>query len=81
MAFSVKAKNGKTYSLYQNKKNSNLRYFSGKKSSKGKPIDVPPGMKVIENKRTGLPMLKRVGKAPAAKPATRRPVKKPKRRK
>jgi len=58
MAYSMN-KNGKTYTLYQNKKNPNLRYFSSKKSSKGKAIDVPAGYKIITNKRTGLPMLKK----------------------
>jgi len=47
------------YTLYQNKKNCNLRYFSKKVSTKGKAIDLPPGYKVGKNKRTGLPFLKK----------------------
>ena len=58
MAFKVKAK-GKEYTLYQNKKNPNLRYFSSNPSKAGKPIDKPANMKVVTNKRTGLPMLKK----------------------
>jgi len=47
------------YTLYQNKKHPHLRYFSKKKSSKGKPIDVPTGYNVKVNKKTGLPYLKK----------------------
>jgi hypothetical protein len=44
---------GVTYYLHQKGR---LFYFS--KDKKGS-IDLPSGFKVIENKRTGLPMLKR----------------------
>ena len=59
MAYTKEGKNGKVYTLHQLKKNPNLKYFSAKKSPKGKPIDKPKGFKVITNKRTGLPMLKK----------------------
>jgi hypothetical protein len=60
MVFTAKSKKtGKEYTLYQNKKNPNLRYFSGGPSKAGKQIDLPEGYKVMENKRTGLPMLKK----------------------
>jgi len=59
MAYTVEGKGGKVYTLYQNKKNPNLRYFSGSSSKAGKAIDLPNGYKVIKNKRTGLPMLKK----------------------
>jgi len=49
------------YKLYQNKKRPQLRYFS-KSSSKGKPIDMPPGYKCGKNKKTGLPFIKRIKK-------------------
>jgi len=59
MVCTVEGKNGKVYTLFQNKKNPNLKYFSGSPSKAGKPIDIPAGMKIIKNKRTGLPMLKK----------------------
>lgn len=60
MVFTAKSKKtGKTYTLFQNKKNPHLKYFSGSASKAGKAIDLPAGYKVIENKRTGLPMLKK----------------------
>jgi len=60
MAYTVKGFNGKTYGLYQSKKYPNIRYFAlkGKKTS-DKPIDLPRGYKVVENKKTGLPVLKK----------------------
>jgi hypothetical protein len=58
MAYTV-TKKGKTYTLYENKKNPNLHYFSSGKSSAGKAIDIPSGYKVITNERTGLPLLKK----------------------
>jgi len=59
MAFTIKGKNGKTYTLHQSKKNANLKYFAAKKSAAGKPIDKPAGYKVVTNTATGLPMLKK----------------------
>ena len=40
-------------------KKMNLYFFSKKKPKRGKPIDLPAGYKVIKNKRTGLPMVKK----------------------
>ena len=59
MVYTQKGKNGQTYTLHENKKNPNLHYFAAKKSPSGKPVDIPSGYKVIVNKRTGLPMLKK----------------------
>jgi len=59
MVCTVEGKNGKVYTLFQNKKNPNLKYFSGSNSKAGKAIDLPKGFKIIKNKRTGLPMLKK----------------------
>ena len=60
MAFNVKGKNGKTYYLYQSKKFPNIRYFSlNKKLATGKAIDLPKEYKVVQNMKTGLPVLKR----------------------
>ena len=60
MAYSVKGKNKKVYYLMQSNKYSNIRYFSlSKKLASGKPIDLPKGYKVVENIKTGLPVLKR----------------------
>ncbi|MEM0360641.1 MAG: hypothetical protein QXK06_04885 [Candidatus Diapherotrites archaeon] len=44
---------GKKYYLHQNGK---LMYFS---SDPKNAIDLPPGMTVVENQRTGLPMIKK----------------------
>jgi len=46
-------KNGKLYHLH---KKGHLFFFSGDPTDS---IDLPEGYKVIENKRTGLPMLKK----------------------
>jgi hypothetical protein len=59
MAFQVEGKNGKKYTLYESKKNPNLRYFSLNPSKAGRAIEKPPNMKVVSNPRTGLPMLKK----------------------
>ena len=60
MAFSIKGRNKKVYYLMQSKKYPNIRYFSlDKKPASGKPIDLPKGYKVVENLKTGLPVLKR----------------------
>ena len=53
MVYSYKNKKGNTYYLH---KKGRLYYFS--KESKG-GIDLPSGFSVMENKKTGLPMLKR----------------------
>jgi len=53
MAYSQKNSKGTTYYLHQKGR---LYYFS--KDPKG-GIELPSGFKVVENKRTGLPMLKK----------------------
>jgi hypothetical protein len=45
----VKLKRGPKVQIY---------FFSRKKPKSGKPCEMPPGKKVIVNKRTGLPFLK-----------------------
>jgi hypothetical protein len=60
MVTTVEGKEGKIYTLYQNKKNPNLRFFASKKPKPGnQKIDMPAGYKIVKNKRTGLPMLKK----------------------
>lgn len=54
MTFSHKNSKGITYYLHSKGK---LLFFS--KNPEG-AIDLPAGMKVIENPRTGLPMVKKV---------------------
>lgn len=49
----VNKKNGKTYYLH---KKGHLFFFSADPKDS---IDIPSGYKVIENKKTGLPMLKK----------------------
>jgi hypothetical protein len=49
----INKKNGKTYYLH---KKGHLFFFSGDPKDS---IDLPAEYKVIENKRTGLPMLKK----------------------
>jgi len=53
MAYSYTNKKGKTYYLHQKDK---LRFFSGDPAG---AIDMPAGFSVVENERTGLPMLKK----------------------
>jgi len=53
MVYSHKNKKGNTYYLH---KKGRLFYFSKDPKS---GIDMPTGFVVIENKKTGLPMLKR----------------------
>lgn len=60
MTYSYVSK-GKTYYLF---KKGRIFYFAGDeaaaKKKGGIPVDkVPPGMKVIVNKKTGLPILKK----------------------
>lgn len=54
MVFEYKNSRGKTYFLHQNGK---LYYFSSEQKSNA--IDLPPGYKIVENSKTGLPMLKK----------------------
>ena len=63
MAFSYKNRKGQTYWLHfkdvrlkSTGKIQRIYYFS--KDPKG-AIDLPPGFKVIESARTGLPLLKK----------------------
>lgn len=73
MAYSVKSKkSGKAYFLHS--KNVVLRgdrkqriyYFAGK-ATKDAIDALPAGYEVMENKKTGLPMLRKADKAGAAK--------------
>jgi len=53
MVCSYKNSRGKTYYLHQNGR---LFFFSGKDAD---AIEMPEGYEIIENTRTGLPMLKK----------------------
>ncbi len=68
MAFSVKSKkSGKTYFLHskdvtlKNGRKQTIFYFAGTES-KGTLNALPAGYEVIENARTGLPMLRKAKK-------------------
>lgn len=54
MVFEYKNSRGKTYFLHQTGK---LFYFSSEK--KPNAIDLPVGYAVVENNKTGLPMLRK----------------------
>jgi hypothetical protein len=58
MAFSHKNSKGKTYYLHsrEGRGGSTLFFFSG---SPENGAELPEGYKIIENKRTGLPMVKK----------------------
>ena len=66
MAFSVVSKkSGKTYFLHQ--RHQELKggqkvtlYYFGGEAKEGAIDAVPAGMEVIENERTGLPMLRKI---------------------
>jgi YHS domain-containing protein len=65
MAYSVKSKkSGKTYYLHTKevmlagKRKQRIYYFAGEKG-KGSLDELPKGYEVMENKRTGLPMLRK----------------------
>lgn len=65
MAYGVKSKkSGKTYYLHTKevmlagKRKQRIYYFSGEKG-KGSMDELPKGYEVFENKRTGLPMLRK----------------------
>jgi len=68
MAYSVQSKKtGETYYLHS--REVTLRggrqqriYFFGRQIKDGALDDLPAGMEVMENSRTGLPMLKRADK-------------------
>jgi len=64
MAFSQTNSKGLTY--YLHKKDVTLRggrpqtiYYFGKEAKEGAIDEIPAGYEVMENKRTGLPMLKK----------------------
>ncbi|MDI6798757.1 MAG: hypothetical protein QMD12_02055 [Candidatus Aenigmarchaeota archaeon] len=58
MGFSYTNKRGQTYYLHSRKgKGGAMLYFFSKKEAGS--IDLPKAFKVIENKRTGLPMVKK----------------------
>lgn len=54
MAYQHKNSKGKTYFLHQSGK---LFYFAGQQ--KANAIDLPDGYNIVENAKTGLPMLKK----------------------
>lgn len=65
MAYSYKTSKGKTYYLHS--RDVTLRggrkqtiYYFASEVKKGALDELPKGYKVIENKKTGLPMLKKV---------------------
>ncbi len=65
MAFSVKSKkSGKTYYLHskvvklKGNRKQTIYYFAGK-ATKDAIDELPKGYGIIENKKTGLPMLKK----------------------
>lgn len=65
MAYSTKSKkSGKTYYLHTKEvtlagnRKQQIYYFAGEKG-KGTLEEVPKGYEVFENKRTGLPMLRK----------------------
>lgn len=65
MAYSVKSKkSGKTYYLHTKKvklaggREQRIYYFAGEKGPNALD-ELPAGYEVMENKRTGLPMLKK----------------------
>ncbi len=61
----VSKKNKKRYTLYtrdvtlKGGKRQTIYFFSSKKPRSGKPSDMAPGYRVVENPRTGLPFLKK----------------------
>jgi len=68
MAYSKTNSKGQTYYLHS--KEVTLRggrpmriYFFGKEEKEGAIDEIPEGYEVIENKRTGLPMLRKEKKA------------------
>jgi len=55
----VSKKSGKTYFLHARPAGKITLYFFAGKAKEGAVETLPDGMEVIENARTGLPMLKR----------------------
>jgi hypothetical protein len=64
MAYTYTSK-GKTYTLYTRDVNlkggrtQTIYFFSARTPKSGRACDIPPGYKVVENPRTGLPFLKK----------------------
>lgn len=66
MAYSVKSKkSGKNYHLHSKEvklsggRKQRIYYFAGKEDKKFSLPSLPAGYEVFENKRTGLPMLRK----------------------
>lgn len=66
MAYNVKSKkSGKTYHLHTKEvklaggRKQRIYYFAGEEDKKNSIDAVPTGYEVFENKRTGLPMLRK----------------------
>ncbi|MCD6473902.1 MAG: hypothetical protein J7K47_03240 [Thermoplasmata archaeon] len=66
MAYKYKSSKGKEYTLYtrdvklKGGKVQTIYFFSARKPKSGKPVDkLPRGYEVVENKRTGLPFLRK----------------------
>ena len=65
MAYTVKSKkSGKTYHLHTKevklgKRKQRIYYFAGAETKKDSLDELPAGYEVTENKRTGLPMLRK----------------------
>ncbi|MFA6529231.1 MAG: hypothetical protein WCT46_06910 [Candidatus Gracilibacteria bacterium] len=68
MALSVKNSRGETYFLHGRKvtlrggQEVQIYYFARKPKGKDEVEAMPAGYEVVENKRTGLPILKKSGK-------------------
>lgn len=65
MAYSVKNSKGQTYYLHtkdvvlRGGRNQTIYYFAREVKPKDAMEEMPEGYKTVENKRTGLPMLKK----------------------
>ncbi|OIP80424.1 hypothetical protein COW94_03150 [Candidatus Peregrinibacteria bacterium CG22_combo_CG10-13_8_21_14_all_44_10] len=65
MAYSVKNSKGQTYYLHgkvvtlRGGRKQQIYYFAREEKGKDELEAMPDGYKVVENKRTGLPMLKK----------------------
>jgi hypothetical protein len=68
MAYAHTNSKGQTYYLHSKKvtlrggRDQTIYYFAKEEKSEGGLNSVPDGMMVVENKKTGLPMLKRESK-------------------
>ncbi len=65
MAYSTKNSKGQTYILHSKDvtlrggRKQTIYFFAREEKAEGALDEIPAGYKVIENKRTGLPMLKK----------------------